>query len=66
LIFFVLFISLSATVGWEAGLLTASFIGLIVGLLFVYAGVMAWWLLSIFVGMILVAIMYIIWSNKYT
>jgi hypothetical protein len=64
LVFFVLLISLSGAYGWEAGLLSAGFIGIILSLLFSYMGVMAWSITGIFVGLILFAIMYIVWSRN--
>jgi len=55
---------ISSVFGFEAGLLLASFIGLIFGLFLVYAGLVAWpWLLS-FVGILLIVILYISWSGK--
>jgi len=64
LVFFVLLITLSGSFGWEAGFLTAGFVGIILSLLFSYMGVMSWWLTGFFVGIILVMIAYIIWSNR--
>jgi len=64
LVFLVLLITLSGAFGWEAGFLTAGFVGIILSLLFSYMGVMSWWLTGFFVGIILVIISYIIWSNR--
>jgi hypothetical protein len=64
LIFFVLLVILSASFGFEAGILGAAFIAFIIGMLFAYAGIMSWWIASIFVGVIIVAIMYIMWKQN--
>lgn len=60
LIFFIMLITLTGTFGFEAGILTAAFVGFIIGLFFVYAGVMAWYMDAIFVGIIIVMIIYLI------
>jgi hypothetical protein len=65
LVFLVLLISLTSVYGWEAGMLSAGFISVILSILFVYMGVMNIWVASFFVGTIIIFIMYIIWSNRY-
>ena len=65
LVFFVLFITLAGAFGWEAGLLGAGFIGLILTLLFAYMGVVSWIFTGIFTGAIVIIIAYIIYSNRY-
>lgn len=64
IVFLVLFISLSGTFGWEAGLLTSAFVSMILSLLFLYMGVVGLWIVGIFIGLILITIMYIMWSNR--
>ena len=64
LVTFILFITLAATFGFEVGLLTAAFVGLLLSLLFVYAGLMTWWVTSIFVGIIIITIIYIMWKQN--
>jgi hypothetical protein len=64
LVFLIISITLSATFGFEAGLLAGAFIGFIISILFVYAGVMSWTMSGVFVGIILVGIMYIIWKQN--
>lgn len=65
LVFFVMFISLTGTFGWEAAILSSGFIGIILSLLFSYMGVLAWKVTGVFVGVIVIIILYILWSNKY-
>ena len=49
---------------FEVALLVASFVGLILGLFLVYAGLVNWtWLLT-FVGILLFTILYISWTSK--
>lgn len=61
----VLTISLAGAFGWEVAILGSAFIGLVLSILFVYMGVMAWTTTGIFVGILIIMIMYIIWSNRY-
>lgn len=65
LVFLVLFVSLAGAFGWESALLSSGFIAVILSLLFVYMGVMSWTIAGIFVGGLLLMIMYVIWSNRY-
>jgi len=65
LVIAVLFITLAGPFGWEVAILSSGFIGIILSVLFVYMGVMAWNVAGIFVGVLIVVIMYVIWSNRY-
>lgn len=65
LVFGVLFITLTGMFGWESAILSSGFIAIVLSLLFAYMGVMAWSTVGIFVGLIVVMIMYVIWSNRY-
>lgn len=58
-------ITLAGPFGWEAAILSSGFIGMILSILFVYMGLMAWKIAGMFVGLLMVMIMYVIWSNKY-
>jgi hypothetical protein len=49
--------------GFEVAILVASFLMLIVGLLIVYAGLMAWQHLLTVIGILLFMFLYIIWSS---
>lgn len=49
--------------GFEASILAASFIALILGILLVYSELVAWYWALTFVGMILAMFLYIIWSS---
>ena len=50
--------------GFEVALLISAFIGLLLGILLVYAGLVSWtWTLT-FVGIILFSFLYIAWSCK--
>ena len=50
--------------GFEIALLTASFLGLILALVMVYAGLVSWIFALEFTGIILFLFLYIIWSGK--
>jgi|GEM_PF-4371415 len=65
MVFFVLFISLTGVFGWEVALLSSGFIGLVLSILLLYAGLTNIWSVSIFVGILIIMFFYIIWSNKY-
>jgi hypothetical protein len=65
LVFAVLFITLSVGFGWEVALMSSGFITIILSLLFAYMGVLSWTYTGISIGLILVMIMYVIWSNKW-
>lgn len=49
--------------GWEVAIITASFLCLIISLLLVYAGLIAWTYCLTFVGVLLVMFLYIIWTS---
>lgn len=49
--------------GWEIAILSASFIGLILGLLLVYADLIGFRYVSVFIGIILIMFLYIMWSS---
>jgi len=50
--------------GFEVAIVTASFLALIMGLVLVYAGLVAWAWLMVFVGILLFMFLYIIWSTQ--
>jgi hypothetical protein len=49
--------------GFEAAMLVASFLSLIIGLLLVYADLVAWGWVATFAGVIVVMILYITWNS---
>jgi len=49
--------------GFEVAILTSSFVFLVIGLIMVYAGLIAWTWVLVFVGVILFMFLYIIWSS---
>jgi len=50
--------------GFEVAIVVSSFIGLVLGLLLTYAGLIAWqWVLT-FVGILVFMFLYIIWSSR--
>lgn len=52
--------------GFEVAIIVSSFLALVLGLMLVYAGLIAWeWCLT-FVGIILFMFLYVIWSSKKT
>lgn len=50
--------------GFEVALLLSSFVALIIGLMLVYSGLLAWNYLLIPAGVILATFLYIIWSSQ--
>jgi hypothetical protein len=64
LVFFTMFISLAIIYGWEVAILSAGFVGIILSLLFVYMGVLNYMFAGIFVGLLVVMMMYTAWSNR--
>jgi hypothetical protein len=50
--------------GFEIALTVASFLALIIGLFLVYAGLVSWQYLMVFVGILLAMFIYIIWSGQ--
>lgn len=65
MVFLVLFITLSMNFGWEAGILGASFVGLLMSIFLVYLGLLSFWVIGIFIALIIITFIYIIWSNRY-
>ena len=65
MVFLILFITLTFSFGWQSAILSSSFIGLFLGLLFVYMGLMNYVFLGFFVGLLIAMIMYIVWSDRY-
>lgn len=67
-LFLVWFVLLLTFLGFNAeiAILTASFLALIAGLFLAYMGLIAWWVVLFFAGVILFMILYIVWSNSRT
>lgn len=65
LVFGILFITLTGAFGWESAMLSAGFIGIILTLLFLYMGVMPFWIAGFFVAGVVLMILYIVLSSKY-
>lgn len=63
LVFAVLLITL-LSFGFEVAMLTAAFITFVIGLFFVYLGLVGWQWLMMFFGIILFIILYITWNSK--
>ena len=63
MIFIILFVSLIAF-GIEAALLGAAFSCLMIGIIMVYMGIMAWSWLLCYVGVILVGFLWIIYNQR--
>lgn len=62
----VILILLTIGYGFEVSILVSTFAMLILGLLFVYAGLVAWqWVLT-FVGVLVFMFLYIMWSSSKT
>jgi len=65
MVFLVIFITLAGGFGWEAGLLSASFVGLLMTIFLVYLDLVSFWILGVFVALLLLMFIYVIWSNRY-
>jgi len=65
MVFLVLFISLASNFGWEAGILSAGFIGLLMSIFLLYMNLISLWIVGFFIALILIVFIYIIWSNRY-
>lgn len=65
MIFLIVFITLALQFGWEAGILSASFVGLLISIFLVYLDLVSLWIIGVFVGIILLTFIYIMWSNKF-
>lgn len=61
----IFFIALLLMSGWgfEVALLVASFIGFVLGMILAYMGLVAWTWVLVFVGVILIEILYIVWTG---
>jgi hypothetical protein len=64
MLFFVLFITMAIGLPWEVALLGSAFVSFVIGLLFVYMNVMAWWILGAWLGLIIIVIMYKSWKSQ--
>lgn len=60
----IILILLTLGFGFEVAMLVSSFASLIIGLLLVYAGLVAWKWVMTFVGVLLFMFLYIIWSSS--
>jgi len=60
----VIFLLFFSTYGFELSILVSSFLCLIIGLLLVYAGLMAWGWCAFFVGILIIMFFYIMFSEK--
>jgi len=65
MIFMVLFITMAGTFGWEAGLLSAGFIGILMTVFLAYMHLVSFTFLGYFIGIITIIIIYVIWSNRF-
>jgi hypothetical protein len=60
----VILILLTIAYGFEVAIVVSSFAALIIGLLMVYAGLVAWEWIMTFVGILIFMFLYIIWSSN--
>lgn len=60
----IILILISIAFGFEVGMLVASFIMFVLGILMVYAGLMSWTLLLPMPALILIIFLYIIYTSK--
>jgi len=65
MIFMVMFITLTMGFGWEAGLLSAGFVAIIISVILTYLGLQSMLFTGFIVGAILLLFIIIMWSNKY-
>lgn len=64
MLFAIMLITLTGVFGWEAGLLTSAFVGLMISLTFVYLGIESFWVTGGFVGIIIAMIAYLMWNSR--
>lgn len=64
MVFFVLFVTLASVMEWEVAMMVSSFIGFVLGLLFAYIGVESWTWVGVFVGLMVVSILYRVYSRN--
>jgi len=50
--------------GFEVALLVASFVAMVIAFILVYAGLVPWYMVVEFVGIILFMFLYIVWSGS--
>jgi len=60
----VILILLTIAYGFEVAIVVSSFAALIIGLLMVYADLVAWQWITTFIGILLFMFLYIIWSSN--
>lgn len=60
----IILLLLTISYGFEVAILVSSFVALILGLLLVYAGLVAWQWVVTFAGILIVMFLYIIWSGN--
>lgn len=60
----VILILISISFGFEVSIVISSFLMLVLGLIMVYAGLVAWQYLLTMVGVLLFMFLYIIWSSS--
>jgi len=65
MIFLVLLITLAGGFGFEAGILSAGFISILVTLLLAYLNLVSFATVGWFVGLVVLMMIYVIWSNRY-
>lgn len=65
MIFLVLLITMAGVFNWEVAILGAGFIGIIMSLLLAYLHLVSFWVVGWFVGLVIIMMIYIIWSNRY-
>jgi hypothetical protein len=60
----IILIMLTLSWGFEVAIIVSSFVGLVLGLLLVYADLIAWSWVLVFVAVLVFMFLYIIWSSK--
>ena len=66
MVFLVMFITVaSSPAGWEAGILSAGFVTIILSLFLTYLGLQSIWITGVMIGLILLVFIYTMWRNKY-
>lgn len=64
MLFFIMFLSM-LSFGLETSLLASAFVTLVLAILFSYMGLMAWNLVGIWVGVIILTFIYLMWNSRY-
>ena len=53
MVFLIVFITLATQFGWEAGIMSAAFVGLLMSIFLVYLNLVSFWIVGVFIAILL-------------